>query len=57
MDSGIPYGTKQGHGFGYLPDFKHKSEVGKPTSKLVAKQALNVLTINIMIIFLKLRTG
>ncbi|KAG0150296.1 hypothetical protein CROQUDRAFT_88072 [Cronartium quercuum f. sp. fusiforme G11] len=30
----LSYGTKRGRGFGYLPDFKHESEVGKPTSNL-----------------------
>ncbi|KAG0148325.1 hypothetical protein CROQUDRAFT_90460 [Cronartium quercuum f. sp. fusiforme G11] len=36
----VPYGTKRGRGFGYLPDFKHESKVGKPTSKSVAKRTL-----------------
>ncbi|KAG0145025.1 hypothetical protein CROQUDRAFT_94364 [Cronartium quercuum f. sp. fusiforme G11] len=40
------YGTKRGRGFGYLPDFKHESEVGKPTSKSVAKQTLGVENIH-----------
>ncbi|KAG0148118.1 hypothetical protein CROQUDRAFT_105997, partial [Cronartium quercuum f. sp. fusiforme G11] len=38
----VPYGTKQGRGFGFLPDFKHESEVGFPTPKSMYKSGFKL---------------